>query len=397
MKELQQLGPGVVKVDRKRLELVDQFDPEASYLSWEIQIASEASEAILREVFAFAEGEADIDIQTLASANAWVLPAEAYFEKQMLADFLEECGEDVAEVEGLTLQLEQRSDSAARLGELRRILHNLKGLARLLLGSAQRVPPPHHPLRAIGELCHAAEGTLADGAEAVDDGERFGRLLELVDRIRGLSQAVVVGGDDGWPSDLLTDLKGCAGPDTNAPLPKPTDSVVLEVGRQYQEIVSAVIRQQPDDDVASPEDLRMLSRALRTLGNAAEFEGNSALSRQIAAATTTCGSETTPAHWAEIRRHVRDIEIDLAACRRRATAASSASVAPVRSSGRPIGRTVSLRPEAQSMRAKQSAAPTGVHSMPQGPAAPGQAVDLGRSIRVDPPSSTGSCSRSPSC
>ena len=158
LREVLSLGHGAVRTSTDRLYSQKEIDPELCYLSWELQLATNATQARIKDAFSFVEDESDIRIESVDPQLAWVLPAEAYFEPSTIKDFLEEAAEDINEIEAQVLALEDNSADGSTLDALKRTLHNLKGICRLILSDVQRTPPPSHPLRAMSDLCHAAEG-----------------------------------------------------------------------------------------------------------------------------------------------------------------------------------------------------------------------------------------------
>lgn len=64
-RELARLGTFTAHCDIKNLPFLDTFEPEDSYLSWELQLESESPQAAVKEVFDFVEGDCDlvIDLQ----------------------------------------------------------------------------------------------------------------------------------------------------------------------------------------------------------------------------------------------------------------------------------------------------------------------------------------------
>lgn len=63
IRALSDLGTATVHADLSRLPDFDTFDWEDSYLGWEILVTTTAPEAALREIFEFAEGLCQLDIQ----------------------------------------------------------------------------------------------------------------------------------------------------------------------------------------------------------------------------------------------------------------------------------------------------------------------------------------------
>ena len=64
--ELSRLGELTTSLDASALPGLTEMDPEESYLSWTIDIATGAGEADVREVFDFVETDCDLSITPLA-------------------------------------------------------------------------------------------------------------------------------------------------------------------------------------------------------------------------------------------------------------------------------------------------------------------------------------------
>lgn len=208
MRELLAIGHGRVHANTDRLFAAPDFDPELCYLSWEILLLTDKGRQSISDVFAFVEDAAELRIEPVAPELAWVLPSEAYFEPSVIKDFHEEVQEDMSELEAQLLAFEDQTRDSQSLDAAKRILHNIKGLCGLLLSDVRYPPPERHPVRAISELCHAAEGFLSPYAvqsgRSIDD-SKFGLLLETVDGLRSLLHAF----DEArelWPGDLLSRL-----------------------------------------------------------------------------------------------------------------------------------------------------------------------------------------------
>lgn len=68
--ELRSLGPCTITGHADQLPPLADLDPESSYLRWEIELATDAGEAAVREVFAFVDGECDLKIARVPPAEA---------------------------------------------------------------------------------------------------------------------------------------------------------------------------------------------------------------------------------------------------------------------------------------------------------------------------------------
>ncbi|MCX7349411.1 MAG: chemotaxis protein CheA [Alphaproteobacteria bacterium] len=75
-RELARLGTLTTTCDIKNLPFLDTFDPEDSYLSWELRLETESQRAAVKEVFDFVEGDCDLVIELAQSAAAPTPPEE---------------------------------------------------------------------------------------------------------------------------------------------------------------------------------------------------------------------------------------------------------------------------------------------------------------------------------
>lgn len=64
LRELAQLGETRVTCDYSRLPVLDELDPDASYLSWTVALRTVQDENAIRAIFEFVEWDCELDIQT---------------------------------------------------------------------------------------------------------------------------------------------------------------------------------------------------------------------------------------------------------------------------------------------------------------------------------------------
>jgi two-component system, chemotaxis family, sensor kinase CheA len=62
LRELARLGEMTVVCDASALPLLDELDPEGAYFAWRITLVTGASEAAIREIFEFVEGDCELQI-----------------------------------------------------------------------------------------------------------------------------------------------------------------------------------------------------------------------------------------------------------------------------------------------------------------------------------------------
>ncbi|HUZ91951.1 MAG TPA: chemotaxis protein CheA [Methylocella sp.] len=86
MRELGQLGEAVITCDFSRLPVLDELDPEGSYLSWTIELRTVQDESSVRAVFEFAEWDCELAIALGGSTQGLDDTAlEAFIEKMQAA------------------------------------------------------------------------------------------------------------------------------------------------------------------------------------------------------------------------------------------------------------------------------------------------------------------------
>jgi two-component system chemotaxis sensor kinase CheA len=72
LRELRNLGGITVQLDADALPALPEMEAEAAYLSWTITVTTEAGEAAIREIFEFVDGDCDLTVEPVESAE----PAE---------------------------------------------------------------------------------------------------------------------------------------------------------------------------------------------------------------------------------------------------------------------------------------------------------------------------------
>ncbi|MDG2521027.1 chemotaxis protein CheA [Caulobacter segnis] len=75
LRELERLGPIETTVDDSALPDLADMDPEASYLTFKVKLTTDKSEADVREVFEFVDGDCDLTITPLMAGDAPPAPA----------------------------------------------------------------------------------------------------------------------------------------------------------------------------------------------------------------------------------------------------------------------------------------------------------------------------------
>jgi len=67
LRELARLGEVEVELDASDLPLLPHLDPEGAYLSWNVSVRGDATEADLREVFEFVDADCELDVQAIGA------------------------------------------------------------------------------------------------------------------------------------------------------------------------------------------------------------------------------------------------------------------------------------------------------------------------------------------
>lgn len=83
LRELSRLGPIKATLDDRHLPELDELDPEAAYVTWNVRVETDEDETAIREVFEFVDGDCDLDImrgeatveQLAALVSAGEIPA----------------------------------------------------------------------------------------------------------------------------------------------------------------------------------------------------------------------------------------------------------------------------------------------------------------------------------
>lgn len=88
LRELTALGPCAINCDLSQLpEAGAEFDPEACYFAWDIELTASVEESAVREVFEWVDGDAEILIQSvMPSAAALAAASAAQAEAEQLAE-----------------------------------------------------------------------------------------------------------------------------------------------------------------------------------------------------------------------------------------------------------------------------------------------------------------------
>jgi chemotaxis protein histidine kinase CheA len=294
--ELGELGAAHVTAHADRLPAFAELDPEQCYVWWEIELSSEVSETVLRDVFVFVADECSIEIKqgdTEEIASAPIHVSAGDFEL-----FYDEAEEHLVVIEECLLQLEKSADSTPDFTELFRRLHSLKGASALLLGESGNLAA-QHPLRVLHQIAHAAEGLVQQQRDGLGtDPRHMGTtLLDVCPAMRLLLQCI----DGNRAAVIDPRLLDRLGISNNTPLKvdAPRDAKLVafvETADQCLENMRACFTNLQAGD-KDPAVAATYHRALRTLDSASQYAGMKKLQAQIrehiASFEASTGAEST--------------------------------------------------------------------------------------------------------
>ena len=116
VRELRKLGALTVTADLAALPALADLDPVRTYLRWSFDLKTDHEASAIRELFAFAAGEADLAIEDLAPADA-ATPAPAKAPAERSAEPAG-AGDAVAVVSSIRVQLDKMDKLVNLVGEL---------------------------------------------------------------------------------------------------------------------------------------------------------------------------------------------------------------------------------------------------------------------------------------
>ncbi|MDQ8204704.1 chemotaxis protein CheA [Pelagicoccus sp. SDUM812003] len=192
--ELREIGHASFST-RCAIPNLDTFDHEKTYLSWQIELVSEASEEDVREVFSFVEMDADISIERDTRLMDEESNAPGLFDANTLEDFEGESQELLDTINEAIRACRDSFDTEEPWTRIERALHSFKGNAGILLSSAGQTTRESHPLRRINALARAGERyahqTLCQG-ELQTAPERVATMQALARTIRELYRSFIL-------------------------------------------------------------------------------------------------------------------------------------------------------------------------------------------------------------
>jgi two-component system chemotaxis sensor kinase CheA len=192
LRELAQLGPTVTMLDASALPPLDAMDPEGAYLRWSVALTTTRSEAEIRDVFEFVDGDCDLTIAP--SGGPLEAPEEGARDDAPAAD----PEDDGFDVQALLLRVAAFAEPEPR---------DAAGVPRAVTAPAALAAPekPHPEARPEPRPEVRAEPAApAAGSTIRVDLERVDRLIDLVGELvinqAMLSQRVMEAGIAGASS-----------------------------------------------------------------------------------------------------------------------------------------------------------------------------------------------------
>lgn len=277
--ELCDLGDAYVTAQVDSLPAFEELDPEQCYIRWEIELFSEASEQVIRDVFVFVEDECGIEILQRETDDHGAAPAR--ISSRDFESFYNEADEHLLVIEEYLLQLEKRAVPPSELSELFRHLHSLKGACALLLGESGDLDL-QHPLRLLHQLAHAAETLVEQQRDRTHpDAQQMGAtLLEVCTAMRHLLQCL----DENRTAALDPNLLQRLGLTVIAPKPQISKDAKLvafvETAGQCLENMRGCFAKLEAGD-KDPALAASYQRSLRTLDGASQYAGMDKLRTQL--------------------------------------------------------------------------------------------------------------------
>lgn len=171
---------------------LDAFDAETTYLSWNMELVSDANEEDIQEIFSFVEMDAEIKIEREARTFDEVSNVEGLFDATTLEDYKAESLELIASIEkSLTPSIDAEGNKA-QWKVIERGFHSFKGNSGILVSSASKDVAANHPLRHLEVLSEAGQffsSESHDEAILAGDENRYKIVESLLETVREHYQA----------------------------------------------------------------------------------------------------------------------------------------------------------------------------------------------------------------
>lgn len=226
------------------------------------------------------------------------------FDPEIAAIFAEEAVELLEQAEAAVQELASADERSTLLSELQRLLHTLKGGARMA------------GVGAMGDLSHALESLVEGmaGGRVPHDRAAFDLAQRVVDQMHHMRDAVDAGQGIGKPATLIAEIESLASgkaavPAPVEPEPEPeaeaeatAESAPVEAEPPSAETPAvappAMGRGSEDTDrmqaLRSPRELATITRADAELASAADETAASASDPEVAADSPDVGAEVLP-------------------------------------------------------------------------------------------------------
>ncbi|HEY5667199.1 MAG TPA: Hpt domain-containing protein [Gammaproteobacteria bacterium] len=228
------------------LEVEQQFTPDSDVVDAVGRLELAARPELTDKVPSLPDGaDAGLAIDAPVPLHA----AAPDYDPEIAGIFCEEAAEllDQAETELQAIRESKNSDTA--IAELKRVLHTLKGGARLA------------GIKAMGDLSHALETMLPQLAGAAPDGDGMRLAQQALDRLHQLRDAV----DGGQPAPLAEELVVALERFGGARF-TPDDTLSLPSAAPSEPIVTEVVV--PEPDTTAPETEAVAAESVVPFGEA---------------------------------------------------------------------------------------------------------------------------------
>ena len=170
LRELGRLGEMTVELDASALPSLDEMEAEAAYLSWTATLHTEASEADVREVFDWVDGDCDLTVTALGAAP----------------------DEEAASASGADLDI--AALLAMAQAPLALVAEPVPAAECAPVTLAVDTPAPAPALLAANDTPEAAAPSRGDRAAAAEAGQTIRVDLDRVDRLIDLVGELVING-----------------------------------------------------------------------------------------------------------------------------------------------------------------------------------------------------------
>ena len=288
--EIKELGQAHITAHAENVPPFASLEVEHCYLWWEILLVTLSDVARVREVFAFVEGECELEIRLLAD-QAGAIALLGSIPSETLDLFRSDCQDQLQLVESATLALdEHRQPAGKELDALFRGIHSIKGNAGVLLSQIKGGDlAGTHPLRLLHALSHALESLLdpcrAPSAGAIPE-QTIQTTLDACDAIQNLLNKVAnpAAPPAALPHDVFQTLKiEIAAAQTTAPTAStaPRSKAFFNTTSQWIDVIRDCFSRLNTDEAPAPI-LETYLRGVKTLSSVAHYQNLTELEPPLA-------------------------------------------------------------------------------------------------------------------